>query len=185
LTNAPGEGGDDSVRTFDSLGPVEIRPVRSGEYEEAGRVLVAAYQEFVPPGPDPGWEDYLSLLGDVAGRIDRTIVLVAVEQERVIGTATIEMDTTVGDDDEELPSDTAVLRMLGVLPEARGMGVGRALVERTIDMARHRGKRVLGLRTTTLMHTAQHLYESMGFGRDPGHDMDYPEVSLLAYRLEL
>ncbi len=164
---------------------MQIREVRPSEYEEAGRVVMAAYDEFVPPDPDPGWVEYRELLGDVAGRVDRTVVLVAEDGGRILGTATIEMDRTVGDDDAELPPDTAVLRMLGVLPEARRRGVGRALVERSIAMARGRGKRVLGLRTTPAMTAAHRLYESMGFVRDPDNDMEYPEVSLLAYRLDL
>jgi GNAT superfamily N-acetyltransferase len=164
---------------------MRIREVRPSEYEEAGRAVVAAYEEFVPADPDPGWIDYLELLGDVAGRVDRTMVLVAEDGGRILGTATIEMDRTVGDDDEELPSDTAILRMLGVLPEARGRGVGRALVERALEMARERGKLVVGLRTTPAMTTAHRLYESMGFVRDPENDMEYPEVSLLAYRVDL
>ena len=164
---------------------MDIREVTPSEYEEAGRVVVAAYREFIPEDPDPGWVEYENLLADVAGRVDRTVVLVALDDGRLVGTATIEMDRTVGDDDVDLEPGMAVLRMLGVLPEARGRGVGRALVERTVEMARERGKRVMELRTTPRMTAAHALYESMGFVRDPENDMEYPEVSLIAYRLDL
>ena len=126
---------------------MEIRQVRPEEYAEAGRVTALAYQEFAPPG-DADWEAYLRVIADVAGRVDRTIVLVAVEDSKILGSATIEMDGTVGDDDVQLPSDVAALRMLGVDPAARGRGVGHALVQATIDRCRGRRKRELILRTT-------------------------------------
>ncbi len=54
-----------------------------------------------------------------------------------------------------------------------------------MDAARSRGKRQFILRTTPRMKTAQRLYESMGFRRDPGLDMSFPEVELLGYRIDL
>jgi ribosomal protein S18 acetylase RimI-like enzyme len=164
---------------------VEIREVRPEEYIEAGRVVVAAYREFATPG-DPGWEEYNRTLADVAGRAGRTTVLVAAEQGRILGSATIEMERTVGDDDQELPASVAALRMLGVLPEARGRGVGRALVRATIDRCIVRRKRELILRTTEPMVVAQHLYRSLGFERDQDRDIPFDDGFVLyAYRLDL
>lgn len=159
--------------------------MRPNEYEEAGRVCAGAYVEYVPESRSDGWLEYLDELGDVAGRVDRTIVLVAVEDGRILGTVTIEMDQTVGDDDPELPPDVACMRMLAVDPSARGKGVGRALVHGVIERTRAHGKRTLILRTTTRMQIAQRMYRAMGFERDPERDMTFPDVTLLAYRMPL
>ena len=164
---------------------MEIRPVQPGEYDEAGRVTALAYREFVPPNPSPGWLEYLDSIADIAGRIDRTTVLVAVEDGRIVGSATIEIDSTVGDDDRELPPDVAALRMLGVDPSVRRAGIGRALVEASMEAARARGKQRFILRTTSRMTSAQRLYDSMGFQRDPSLDMSFPDVELLGYRIDL
>ncbi|HEX2090483.1 MAG TPA: GNAT family N-acetyltransferase [Actinomycetota bacterium] len=164
---------------------MEIRPVRPGEYDEAGRVTAIAYQELVPPDPSPGWVEYLDSIADIAGRVDRTTVLVAVQNGRIVGSATIEIDSTIGDDDRELPPDVAALRMLGVDPSVRRAGIGRALVQASMDAARARGKRRFILRTTHRMTSAQRLYESMGFRRDPSLDMSFPDVELLGYRIDL
>jgi GNAT superfamily N-acetyltransferase len=164
---------------------VEIRDVTPDEYEEAGRVTALAYREFLPPDPSPGWDEYLDAIADIAGRADRTTVLVAVEDGRILGTATIEIDATIGDDDWELPPDVAALRMLGVDPGARRAGIGRALVQASMEAARARGKRHFMLRTTTRMSVAQRMYESMGFRRDPSLDVSFPEVDLLGYRIDL
>ena len=169
-----------------TLADVEVRAVRPAEHREAGRVTALAYREFAPPG-HRHWEAYLATIEDVAGRAGRTPVLVAVENGRVLGSATLEFDdVTLGDDDEVLPPEMASIRMLGVDPSARGRGVGRALVEGCIREARARGKAVLVLRTTERMTAAQRLYRSMGFRRDPARDLVVGERHrLIAYRLEL
>ena len=164
---------------------MEIRVVGPEEYDAVGDLTVEAYREFVPDEPSAGWEDYLHSLHDVRGRAVKTVVLAAFDGGVPVGTATIEMEHTLGDDDEEVPEGTAILRMLGVAPGARGRGVGRELVEETIDRARRAGKHTLLLRTTHRMQVAQAMYRSMGFQRDPSLDQHYPDVDLIGYRLEL
>jgi ribosomal protein S18 acetylase RimI-like enzyme len=164
---------------------MEIREVRPSEYDAVGELTARAYLEFLPDEPTEGWNEYLESLRNVAGRAVKTVVLVAVDGGRPVGTATIEMDDVLGDDDTELPPATASLRMLGVDPAGRRKGVGRALVEETIARARQAGKRTLILRTTSLMHAAQRLYRDVGFVRDPALDQHYPDVDLIGYRLEL
>ncbi len=161
-----------------------VREIRPEEFAEAGEVLVLAYSTYADPA-DPGWDEHLELVRDIASRVARTVVLVAVEDGRVLGSATIELEDVIGDDDPELPPDTAFLRMVGVHPSARRRGVGRALVEDVISRARRAGKRTLGLRTTPEMAPAHHLYESVGFVRDPSLDLPLDYGSLLGYRLDL
>ena len=164
---------------------VHVRIVRPEEYDEAGRVTALAYMEFARAG-DEEWDRYLASIADVRGRVDRTVVLAAVEEGRVLGTATIEMHGALGDDDASLPPDTASLRMLGVDPSARGRGVGRALVQATIERARAEGKRYLVLRTTRQMRAAQALYAWFGFEPDPERDLVFEDgLHLVAYRLKL
>ena len=164
---------------------MEIREVLPEEYEDAGRIVTLAYSEF-GDREDEGWEEHLALVRDVAGRIDRTVVLVAVEDGRILGSATIELDGVIGDDDHEIPPGGAVLRMLGVDPELRRGGVGRALVQAVAGRARAAGRHTLVLRTTPPMTAAHSLYESMGFVRDESLDMPvYEAFDLLGYRLDL
>ena len=147
--------------------------------------MARAYSEFVDP-EDSGWREHLELVRDVAGRVDRTVVLVAVEDGQVLGSATIELDGVIGDDDEELPQDVASLRMVGVDPDVRRRGIARALVDDVIVRSRAAGRTSLVLRTTGPMVAARRLYESMGF--QPAHDLDWvvdERLTLLGYRLDL
>jgi ribosomal protein S18 acetylase RimI-like enzyme len=174
---------------------MQIRQVRPEEYAEAGRVTALAYREYEPAsrrsrsaGEDRhGWDEYMGRLADIAGRAERTLVLVAVDEGRILGTATLELEDTVEDDPaDRLEPGAASMRMLAVSPDARGRGIGRALVDACIERARAAGKSVLMLRTTKLMRVAREMYERMGFQRDEAND--YPlrkDFVLYAYRLPL
>ena len=78
------------------------------------------------------------------------------------------------------------LRLLAVAPAARGLGVGRLLVEECIRRARASGARELGLHTSRTMQVAIGMYERMGFVRAPEHDFRPRNAELVtAYRLRL
>ena len=101
---------------------IEVREVPRNEHAEAGRITAEAYREFVRPG-ETQWEDYLGEVADVSGRAGRTTVLVAVEEGRILGSATLELDGRIeGEQDDPLSPGEAHIRMLGVKADARGRG---------------------------------------------------------------
>src|SRR5205085_8753534 len=121
--------------------------VRPEEFAEAGRVTADAYREYAR-GDD--WNTYLEHIADVADRAKRTTVLAAVEDGRILGTVTLELDRRVeeGEDHaegERLPAHEAHIRMLGVDPSTQGRGIGRALMHESIRIARERGKTLMTL----------------------------------------
>lgn len=163
---------------------MEIRDLRPEEYEEGGRVTRLAYEEYArASGSWEGWSEYLEELADIKGRADRTVVFGAFEDGRVLATATLEVDRTVGDDDAEVPPGAVVLRMLGVDPSARGRGIGRAMVEESLARTLALGRQELLLRTHESMLPAVRLYETMGFERVPDRDMQMESGVLIAYRM--
>jgi ribosomal protein S18 acetylase RimI-like enzyme len=164
---------------------IEIRDVRPAEHEEAGRVTADAYREFVPGGGDANWEPYLRVIADVGGRARTTSVLVALEGDRIVGSATIELEARIEPDaDPPLEPDEAHIRMLGVAPGARGRGIGPALMAACEARARAAGKEWVRLHTTPKMTIAQRMYEALGYTR--GEDWVLPDgFVLLSYSKRL
>jgi DNA-binding MarR family transcriptional regulator/GNAT superfamily N-acetyltransferase len=66
-----------------------------------------------------------------------------------------------------VPSDgrpgTAQLRMLYVEPEARGLGIGRLLVEQCLSFGREHGYKRMRLWTQSILVPARKIYASLGF----------------------
>ncbi len=62
----------------------------------------------------------------------------------------------------------AHLQELYVVPDLRGQGIGRQLLERTIEFARAAGATGIDLNTGETDTTARALYESMGFTNKEG-----------------
>ena len=72
--------------------------------------------------------------------------------------------------------------MLAVAPEARGRGVGQALVQHCLDRSRALGYAGVRMSTMDRMTTAHRVYERLGFTRAPEDDWaPAPGVLLLAY----
>lgn len=71
--------------------------------------------------------------------------------------------------------DPATLEMkrLYVRSSARGMGIGKHLVEAAIDSARRHGYKELRLDTLATMAAAQALYRSLGFVEIPPYGVAY------------
>jgi len=161
---------------------VEIGRARPNEYAEAGEVTALAYQQFSTADPD--WQEYLVRLADVAARNNVAVVLVAVDDGRVLGSVTLELDGRISESRGPLAPGEAHVRMLAVRSDARRRGAGRALMERCIEEARLAGKSFITLNTTQRMEAAQAMYESLGFVREP--DEVHPDgFVLLSYSLRL
>ena len=83
--------------------------------------------------------------------------------------------------------EVARLRLLIVEPKARGLGVGRALVEECLRFARRSGYREIVLWTHSILAAARRIYASVGFEiiETETHDEFGPELVGETWRLRL
>jgi ribosomal protein S18 acetylase RimI-like enzyme len=99
-----------------------------------------------------------------------------VQHGRVLGAVTVA--TRLGPWAEQAVAGEAVLRMLVVAPEARGAGIGEALVRAAVETARADGCWIVRLSSQDDMQAAHRLYTRLGFVRVPSFDWS-PVAGLL------
>lgn len=159
-----------------------VRRALASELAAAGQLTERAYRV---DGFLSGDEDYAASLRDASSRSSRAELWVAVAGETVLGTVTY---CPIGSPLRELAveDDQTEFRMLAVDPQARGQGIGLALVETCVTRARQSGARELVISSLATMHTAHRLYASLGFDRAPDLDWSpHPSVLLQGFRLVL
>ena len=158
-----------------------VRPVLPAEYDALGDLVVAAYRSV--PGDHHISPSYEESLRDVGARARDALVLVAVDEDGLLGGVTYVPGP--GPFAELERDGDAGIRMLAVSPSAHRRGVGRRLVEACIDRARADGRSRIVPHTAASMTAAQALYVGLGFVRAPHLDGLVPAVSLMAYTLDL
>jgi GNAT superfamily N-acetyltransferase len=85
-----------------------------------------------------------------------------------------------------LDSDTAEVRRMYVVPEARGRGIGRAILMGLVNAARELGYARVRLETGNQQHEAMGLYRAAGFRATPcwGPYADDPKSVCLELELD-
>jgi len=155
---------------------LEIRRIRPDEYHAVGDLVVNGYaHDDYLRTPDGNFdEEYAAMLRASAQRDSEAELWLAVEAGRILGCVTW---CPVGSPYRELATNDTQgeFRGLAVDPEARGRGVGRALVEHCLDLARKDGLHEVVLCSLPEMKTAHRLYESLGFSRRS--EMDWTPVA--------
>ncbi|MBM3946668.1 MAG: GNAT family N-acetyltransferase [SAR202 cluster bacterium] len=163
---------------------LRIRNARPEELDEVAEVLKAAYQQYEPSVPAAAWEPYFEDIADVRSRLADSELIVAEREGRIVGSVTFYPPSDSAD--HGWPSGWAGIRLLAVLPDTRGLGIGRVLMEECFRRCRDLGVRTVGLHTTKIMAVARAMYERMGFVRVPGYDFHpAPGVVVMGYRLDL
>jgi GNAT superfamily N-acetyltransferase len=161
---------------------IQLRNARPEEIEEVSSLLVAAFQEYAKYMPSNMWNAYRNDIKDISSRILDSELIVSDVSDHIAGTVTFYPKGSK----DGWPEGWAGIRLLGVHPDFRGRGIGRALMEESIRRCQKLGIMTIGLHTSVLMKVARVMYEDLGFKRAPELDIHLvPGNIVLAYRLDL
>ena len=167
-------------------GKLTIRDARADERDAIRELTFASYGEYATRMTPTAWAALeQALVGALAseGPAER---IVAEREGRLVGSVMLYPRSADAYDGALAEAHWPEVRLLAVAPDARGAGVGAALLGECVRRAWLAGARELGLHTSQSMQAAVRMYQRFGFVRVPEHDFQ-PEGGELvtAYRLQL
>ncbi len=96
------------------------------------------------------------------------------EDKKIIGMAFLVPN---GNPTEIYDANWCHLRFVSVDPNYRGKGIGKRLTKLCIEIAIKNNEQTMALHTSEIMHSAQHIYEKIGFKMlreiEPRHGIRY------------
>ena len=141
-----------TIRTEDIL----VRAIRREDNEQLAFIVRTTLAEFGANRPGTVFFDNTTdALYEVFQR-PRSIYYVAEQQDKILGGGGIYPT-------EGLPADTCELVKMYLLPEARGLGLGKNLIEKCLQFAKTAGYKNVYLETMPELKKALAVYEKMGF----------------------
>lgn len=169
-------------------GGLRIGDARPEEFEEAGQLLVRVYGAlpgFPTPIEQPGYYAMLANVGQLTDRPKTRLLVARTSGGRIAGAVVYFGDMAdYGASTATQLRDASGIRLLGVGDEWRGHGVGKALTQACIDLARQAGHSQVVLHTTDAMKLAWGMYERLGFARSP--DLDFVQgIQVYGFRKPL
>lgn len=141
---------------------VRIRRAAARDAPRIASLLRDAFAEYEQLYTKAGYKATTPDRDEILARMREGPLWVAVTKARIVGTAAAVHR-----------SNGVYIRSMAVLPEARGLGVGRRLLEKAESFAIGNGCHRLFLSTTPFLDRAIRLYESFGFHATdaPPHDL--------------
>ncbi len=169
---------------------LEIREILPAEYESLGQLMVEVYSSldgFPSPDEQPAYYEMLANIGSFNEQEDTQVLIAKSSEGVLLGGVVYFSDMARYGSGGTATEETNVsgFRLLGVNPRSRGAGVGKALSNACIQLARDKGHAQVVLHTTQAMQVAWKLYEKLGFRRSPDLDFLQEELPVFGFRLRL
>ena len=167
-----------------------IRDIQNHEHAALGQLMVGVYSSldgFPTPAEQPAYYQMLADIGSFTEKPGARVLVATGADDSLLGGVIYFADmaqygsggiaTTI--------TNASGIRLLGVAPQARGLGVGKALTLACLQLARDAGHAQMILHTTQAMQTAWTMYEKLGFQRSTDLDFMQGALPVFGFRLKL
>ncbi len=164
---------------------VNVRHAEDRDRNAVERVLLAAYGEYALTLPGDRWKEYKASIVQAIDTPTTSARLVAEVDGEVVGSVFVYDSSASAYGAPQLEIHNPIIRLLGVSPHARGLGVATELIRASARLALDSGADTLHLHTSDMMASAVKLYERLGFER--AHDKEFHNGNILvkSYRIRL
>jgi ribosomal protein S18 acetylase RimI-like enzyme len=141
-----------------------IQIATRNDFDAIADLNVSAYAEFASRLRPGSWETMQQNLRNVAERAEIAEFMVCRSGNDIVGSVAY---CPAGKGDPTLfKPDMASILLLAVSPMHRGKGIAKALTVECISRARGDKANSIGLFTSELMQSAQHIYRRLGFQQE-------------------
>ncbi len=137
----------------------QLRDFMASDETVVNEIAVAAFEQYKQPYSD--WPTLVKGLANTAALAQSGQLIVAERNGTIVGAVAY-----IGPNAPKwsiFEVHWPVMRMLVVVPQARGYGIGRALAQECINRAIRDGAKVFALHTSPIMTVALPMYQRMGF----------------------
>jgi ribosomal protein S18 acetylase RimI-like enzyme len=168
------------------MSSVIVRDARVEERDGIAELTRAAYAEYAAVMAPAAWAGLANAIETALSTSEPVERIVAELDGRLVGSVMLYSAASDAYAGLIARANLPEVRMLAVAADARGLGIGDALMQECVLRARRAGAAQLGLHTSASMRAAIQLYERMGFLRAPEFDFRPDGAELVtAYRLDL
>jgi putative acetyltransferase len=135
---------------------IQIRTIQSSDNSGIAAIIRNTLAEFGANRPGTVYYDSSTDRLSEVFQTPGSIYYVAFNQDKLVGGAGIFPS-------DGLPADTCELVKMYLIPEIRGMGIGKLLIEKCLAFAKQSGYKKIYLETLPELKKAIHVYEKFNF----------------------
>jgi len=139
-----------------SLTDITIRPIQPADNPDLALIVRNTLAEFGAANPGTVYFDSTTDALFELFQVPKAEYFVAEAGGKILGGGGIYPT-------EGLPEGTCELVKMYLLPEARGIGLGRTLIEKCLETAKEKGFQQVYLETLDELHLALKIYAKFGF----------------------
>lgn len=166
---------------------MKIRQAFAHEYETIKKQRLASYEPFSNVIPAGHWEILKNTLTSENAKNAGAKVFVSEINGAIAGSVVLFPSQSKAYEWDAAALEYPEIRMLAVDANFRSNGIGKALVEHCVAVAKEQGYPFIGLHTAHFMESAMRLYKQLGFSRVPSLDFEPLDDGIIvkAFRLNL